>query len=688
MAGEFNLYSQYAQTQAPISQFVPDNIPWELILKQGVQKQAMHDKGVALRNSLGLEGSARYVEDAKYLKAKEDAVKQLSDEYAGKEMTGHVIEEMLSKFKQLKDDPGLATVAARTAEYDKAMKTLDEYAKDPNKLNEALAYMDFHKKRLAYDKSGAFDPTNNLTNVVLRSGVNKREEFEKVFNNLKEDKRFANYTKPELYNLMYKVTEEGVSSDKVSKAAVAALGSLRDSRLGEQVSAEYDMIKDYNPDAFKYKDKKGNIKEKTKDQYLLEQALAVGQEFINVKQDSTYDDMNNKAIGFGREDQKLKEVMINPGSAFKVNDVAEDISDLTNKINSTTDPNEKRTLSVARDRWVQGFGLTKEGRSLGAAAYNSKLALANSLAVIGGDKKLYDELIDAKTDSEMQKIRSKVQNLFQLQGEIINSHFGQTLNKQLEDVIGKVSTYEEALNDYAEKTPISVGVTIQAADDKTQNTINNLFKATEATDFKVIGMDEDEGLELLAKLKFNESLNVRLIDDKKLKGQELELTYEDDEGTRVTKIIQARGKNSKSLYANIAKNLGQEGIDVYNRTKAAEFVPSSTEFTPVPGAPNYVAKSNTSSDSMSLYKTVNKKQVPVTNKDLIVPLAYSDSAMDAALIDMFMSVDPNLDVTTAQNLANGVYTDKYTSKWVESVLNKPATFETSYDLLETARSLK
>ena len=687
MAGEFNLYSQYAQTQAPISQFVPDNMPWELILKQGAQKQAMQDQGEALRQSLALQGDSRYVEDDKYLKQKQDAVKALADEYAGKEMTSHTISELANKFKALKEDKGLGLVAARTKEYDDVMKTIEDYAKDPNKYSEALAYADFYKNRDAYNKSGKFDETGLLTNVMVRAGVDEREEISKVFNDLKEDSRFKMYTDPQLYDMMYKVTVGGVSDPKMYNTAVAGLGTLAESRVGQQILAKYDMMKDQNPDAFKYKDKQGNIQETSKEQYLLNKMLNVGREFVNTKSDSTYDDIYNKAIGFGIEDKKLNEVMINPGSAFKVGDIAEDVSDLTSKINSAEGA-EKRTLSIIRDRLVQSFGQTKEGKGLGGSAHNAKLALSNSLAAIGGDKNLYDELINAKTDGEMQVIREKVQKLATSQNVNMNTSFGQTLNKQLEDAIVKVANYEDGLNTHSEKTSISVGTTIQAADDKTQNVIINLFKSTEATDFKVLGMDEDEGLELLSTLKFNESLNVRLVNDKKLKGQELELTYDDGSGTRVTKIIQARGKDSKSLYANITKNLGEEGKQIYNRTSAAEFVPSQKEFTPVPSVRGYSAKSNLSSESMTLYKDSGGKQVAVTNRELLVPYAHNDSAMDAILVDLFTANDPNLDIYTAEDLANGIYTTKYTKDWVNSILNKPATFEDSNDLIQTAKSLK
>lgn len=303
MAGEFNLYSQYAQTQTPISQFVPDNMPWELILKQGAHKQAMQDQGEALRQSLALQGDSRYIEDDKYFKAKKDAVKQLSDEYAGKEMTSQTISEITNKFKALKEDKGLGLIAARTKEYDDVMKDIDDYSKDPNKRNNALLWEDFYKTRDAYNKSGKFDESGLLTNVNLRAGVSEIDEGSKYFNDIKA----LGYETPSQINgLAFTIKNEGIDSPRISDAARGALKTIFNSRLGEQFSAEYNMIKELAPGDLLQKDKEGKTQELSKEGFILKKLEAIGSEFMYSKQSlEGYSAAANAGAGGDKDETNL-----------------------------------------------------------------------------------------------------------------------------------------------------------------------------------------------------------------------------------------------------------------------------------------------------------------------------------------------------------------------------------------------
>jgi hypothetical protein len=303
MAGEFNLYSEYAKTQAPISQFVPDNMPWELILKQGAQKQAMQDQGEAFRQSLALQGDSRYVEDDKYLKQKQDAVKALADEYAGKEMTSHTISELANKFKALKEDKGLGLIAARTKEYDDVMKTIDDYAKDPNKRSNALLWEDFYKTRDAYNKSGKFDETGLLTNVNVRAGVSEIDEGSKYFNDIKA----LGYETPSQINgLAFTIKNEGIDSPRISAAARGALRTIFNSRLGEQFSAEYNMIKELDPKSLLQKDKTGKVQELSKEGFILNKLEAIGSEFMYSKKSlEGYSAAKNAGAGGDKDETNL-----------------------------------------------------------------------------------------------------------------------------------------------------------------------------------------------------------------------------------------------------------------------------------------------------------------------------------------------------------------------------------------------
>lgn len=646
MAGEFNLYSQYAQTQAPISQFVPEKLPWELIYQVGANKQAMQDKGVALKNAMELTGSARYVEDAKYLKAKQDAVKQLSDEYAGKEMTGHVIEEMLSKFKQLKDDPGLATIAARTAEYDKAMKTLDEYSKDPNKYNKALEYADFRKKEAAYNKSGAFDSSGNLTNINIRAGVNQNDELKKAFDDLKAN---GYETPAKMQDLMYTIKTEGIDSSRIAAAAKAALNTIYSTRVGEQIAAEYDMIKDDNPDAFKYKDKEGKVKEYTLNEYTLDKLMSIGSEFMYNKQGlEGYTSAFNELAKRAYDKKEIEDGVIRqPGNLTQGIDF-QGLDDLDTQIAKETDPAKKTSLQNAKAKAMAEFVETEKGKQATAKLAEAKTVIQNQIlgtmrqgldvGYFGGKGYNLNTLAlnisklvnDVNSSTDLNSLHGKLLNIiktnknFDKLSESEKSSLIWRTTRNLDDAIlskdnavgnnifGAMNDYNSAFEESMAGKTFSVGDVLTHANPTIQEKTDKQFKqAYEVSDFSVIGEDSgsDKEKAILDAIHQSTYVTVKPVDNSETNTPELEVTYDDPEtGNTITHRILAKDNRSVGLYHTLLKNYGDTGKNVSERLQHASFVPPMGKaislqdhgYSDVPKA--YTAMTNKDGSTMTLYK--------------------------------------------------------------------------------------
>ena len=748
MAGEFNLYSQYAQTQAPISQFVPEKLPWELIYQVGANKQAMQDKGVALKNAMELAGSARYVEDAKYLKSKNDAVKQLSDEYAGKEMTGHVIEEMLGKFKQLKDDSGLATIAARTAEYDKAMKTLDEYSKDPNKYNKALEYADFRKKEAAYNKSGAFDASGNLTNVNIRAGVHQNDELKKYFEDLKAN---GYETPAKMQDLMYTIKTEGIDSPRIAEAAKAALHNIYSTRVGEQIAAEYDMIKDDNPDAFKYKDKEGKVKEHTLNEYTLDKLMSVGSEFMYNKQGlEGYASAFNELAKRAYDKKEIEDGVIRqPGNLTQGVDF-QGLDDLDEQIAKETDSSKKTTLQNTRAKAMAEFGKTEEGKQAianldnfkkkSAVAYltevrtqiddSSKEWLKSKGINIDNFARISaSEILSANNAQELNNLHNNGASMYlnkdasfkklskedQVKANQILSmaHFRSVnaVDTESKDFISPGSLYK-AFDNYnsaftksmAGKT-FSVGDVLTHANTTIQEKTDKQFKqGYEVSDFSVIGSESgsDEEKNILDAIHQSTSVTVKPVDNSETNTPEIEVTYDDPvTGETITHRILAKDNRSVGLYHTMLKNYGDTGKNVSDRLQHASFVPPIGKaislqdhgYSDVNKA--YTAMTNKDGSTMTLYKDSK----PVNFETYLFTL--NDNAANAALTNeiykhygkIFSSInDPRLqniiNTDDPKKLSAQKYNGVSDQDIYVTVAKQPYEFNASVDLIKTAQKLK
>lgn len=259
MAGEFNLYSQYAQTQAPISQFVPEKLPWELIYQVGANKQANQDNNVAnfKKAAADFDPYAYHANDAKYnqeIKKKIDAIVEESynKDYGS---SSHAADDVVNKITALKEDEGVKAAAAHTEWRKNLDKLATEYAKDAELAPENF-YKDIEASKIYGQREDISLDRNYFGNIDNAKGLDINKEAKDHMGTIAaSDKAYAT----NFQGIGYAMKTKAVTADDISRVAGAGFDTWVNSSAGKQLSNRFDMYKDSgNPMmTTKYKEVKG-----------------------------------------------------------------------------------------------------------------------------------------------------------------------------------------------------------------------------------------------------------------------------------------------------------------------------------------------------------------------------------------------------------------------------------------------
>lgn len=647
MAGEFNLYSQYAQTQAPISQFVPEKLPWELIYQvgRGLQDEQDANKATILANS-DLQVPAMYEHEKAYVKKRQEDLNNLVESTHGKDLTsGTEFYNFVNQLKEIKNDPYLATIKGN---YDRVM---DHY-KQQSELEKDAALTDWNLAvpRSVMEKYAAEGKIHDIGALDITKGLDLRKKKETYFDNTEADVRevLGKLNNADVY---YSTTTTKKDADMISAWADRALNDYKSSAEGKEELRKYRFYA-RNPENF-VNPKTG--KQLTEDQYLKQELINAGMERFQHKTTSTLENALNIKAGWDREDKKVEDGVIRqPGNLTQGIDF-QGLDDLDTQIAKETDPAKKTSLQNARDKAMASFN-NGDGKALSAEINNIKTSKVNyfngtfrksltseeskwlaskGVSVETLNRNINDQLRNVNTASSYLNVLNQglanatadkfsYNNLSSADKDVYASikHkiAGALAGGEPEEkwystqtvFMEKLNSYNDAFEESMAGKTFSVGDVLTHANPTIQEKTDKQFKqAYEVSDFSVIGEDSgsDKEKAILDAIHQSTYVTVKPVDNSETNTPELEVTYDDPEtGKTITHRILAKDNRSVGLYHTLLKNYGDTGKNVSERLQHASFVPPMGKaislqdhgYSDVPKA--YTAMTNKDGSTMTLYK--------------------------------------------------------------------------------------
>jgi hypothetical protein len=272
-------------------------IPFEIMLKAGMAKDKMYQDTIdeiqpyqdAILNKKALPG-----DDTEYLKQASQKLKDLVNNNVGKvDLTDPLqASKFLTQAKEIGLDPKLKRNEANYSYVEEQKKKHEEYKGKANGTYDSQTF-NFAKILNQYTTPGSGGGDKfNISNVGIGSiGVDRRETFEKAFNDMQKS---SGYSFKQLGDYIYKTSQEGFTGKDIDQKAQYALQSILQSDAGKQTISDYYMYKELDPKTYQ------NI---TPEQYVLQQLAQVGYEKVGMSYDSNKDDIYNR--GIDKQDENM-----------------------------------------------------------------------------------------------------------------------------------------------------------------------------------------------------------------------------------------------------------------------------------------------------------------------------------------------------------------------------------------------
>jgi len=734
MAGEFNLYSQYAQTQAPISQFVPDSMPWELILKQGAQKQATQDlrQGELKAAADDLKVPAWFPHEQEFVQKKKQELQELAREGATKDFSsGTEFYDFVNRLKAIKEDPTLGTISSN---YQK----MTDFTKHVEELKNKSKYGDWNAMRALSNINNYSDSKEikGLSDLTVGEELDRHAKKQSYFNDAHAD-TIETLGKLANSDLWYSTTTEnlllGTAKDpgKLRVLVDAAYNDYITSPEGKQEGLVYEYYKANNP----------NLKI-SKEDFIKQSLLQTAAEKAYHKKTSTLENALNIGAGWNREDKNKPDVgVIREGGNLTQGVDFTNLDDLDSQISAETDSSKKQSLINLKNVAVSEFNASEEGKiakeeltkKLNTFAFNymktSRINLnSDDLKFLKDNGVNIDDFVRSnagtliKSSSYEDVLKKSIEVGENLKRKLKAEGKSEQIIKTVTAVLSKLNNnsnngsydIQNAFRDYNsafEKSmagkSLSIGEALTASNPELQNEINKNFNsAYEVSDWSVIGQKSSskEEAAILDKIKLDKSATIKLIDNKSTNAQEFEVTYLDEDVPVTTRII-AKTKNGQSTYATIAKKLGKDGQGVEERNRYSHFVPPmdkavklNTEDASI--SKKYEAMTNKDGNTMSLYKVNDKgAYVPVSFGQYITTVT-KDVAHQAMVNEIYKyygdilesTEDPRINKIIEANSIGELSTEKVNGVSDQDIYNtiikQPYIFDNKASLFNVAKSLK
>lgn len=284
-----------------VSQFVPDALPADLMVKGLAAKQQQYDTMADEILKLGdWEQKALKGYDTQYVKDWQGKVQDFRDSSIGQDLGSA---EFARQYKQLltdiKEDEGLKAVNQSYNLHQQYLERKKELMEgDPNAYDSA--FVENYERHFAeYTKEGGlgYKGTTQLSSPSILEGVDTIAEIEKIYDQLKLDGEEDIQLLAQ--NIYYKNGWKGVTSDKVSAHTLNVLNQAMDSRVGQQLLARFDA--QHIPQPYTYEEYITKMSPEQREEYVdkrntyfKNELLSVGLGYTNMQTTTDLDQAYNK----------------------------------------------------------------------------------------------------------------------------------------------------------------------------------------------------------------------------------------------------------------------------------------------------------------------------------------------------------------------------------------------------------
>lgn len=310
MAG-VNRFYQPSRSQY-ISQFVPDELPAELMIAGLGKKQQKYDTMAATIAQLG-EWSQRALPgyDTKYVDQKKQSLQDFINNSLNRDLSSpEYIREYQKFVGDFKNDKGLQAVTASVATHDQYMERVKKL-KEGSGSDYDRAFVENYERHFntyTADEGLGYTGDVQLSDPTIFAGVDLNKEMEAYFDQIHASgsdsvKFLAN-------GLSYKNGWTGISGDKIKDQTSRIFDTFYDSRAGQQLQARFEA--DHIPMDTTYEQFYQSLNEEdrinfenAKRTYVGNQLLNTGMGFTYGISDTNIDQAYNTKAGWDREDMQL-----------------------------------------------------------------------------------------------------------------------------------------------------------------------------------------------------------------------------------------------------------------------------------------------------------------------------------------------------------------------------------------------
>lgn len=285
-----------------LSQFVPDQLPADLMLKSLGTKQQQYDTQAAANEELAaLNIRSLPGEDTRYAKGYKEKIQQFVDESYGQDLAAPDFQRKYRQFvKEYKNDSGLKSVAGAVATHDKYLDRIEELEKKGEFAAADEMRNNYTRRFNMYtaDEGLGYKGDVSLGDPLVGEGVDRFKENLKFFEPLKESGSENIGFLDE--GISYKNGWSGISDQRVRQQADRMFNDWISSPGGKQTIELYNMqngIGDYEVSKLS-PDKKEEYKENL-DNFLKNEFLEVGRTVVHGKSttnmENAYNTRNRRA---------------------------------------------------------------------------------------------------------------------------------------------------------------------------------------------------------------------------------------------------------------------------------------------------------------------------------------------------------------------------------------------------------
>jgi len=241
-AGAINPFFNVRQSR-PMSHFVDESMPAELMLQAGIAKQGQYDKGLQLANMLSSFDQAAIPNsgDETYVKRLQEEFNTFVDGNINKDLSNNQIQaEMFKHIRKIQQDPQLKNVRANLAAYQKLMEDSSELYKKGKRFDPSLNRSLREVQR--YASSG--EEGGRIGQLGVAEALNLQDKEQSYFEPIQASggERFVQDFK-NFQGLYFKQGSKGVSQDRIGQQVNLAVNDYATSSEGKQALEIYqDMI--------------------------------------------------------------------------------------------------------------------------------------------------------------------------------------------------------------------------------------------------------------------------------------------------------------------------------------------------------------------------------------------------------------------------------------------------------------